>query len=102
MTTIPNTRTETEAWLESLGSRFVEVALYLRVEGHMEWQYERHIWDPETLDTTVSMSLERMGGRFAVWQELDLSWTFYDRRTGERKTMPSRAAAEMVAMHTRG
>lgn len=107
MATKAGTPAGTEAWLESLGSTFVDVRLYLK----HEWVDERHIADAETLGTTVSMSLERLGGRYAVWQ-FDGEWVLYDRfpapgpegqhYAGNIKRYPSQEAAEMVAMHRRG
>ena len=100
MSITPNTPSETEAWLESLGSKFVEV--HVLIGG--KWLNERHIADPETLATTVSMTLDRLGGRFAVWQDLSGSgwWLFNKVWTQKSKWYVSREAAEMVAMHSRG
>lgn len=102
MTITPNTPSETEAWLESLGSKFADVRLYVRNGGNMEWVDERHIDDPETLQTTVSMTLDRLGGRFAVWLCPERHWMLYDRRNNALCCYPSQEAAEMVAMHSRG
>lgn len=104
MSKAANTPSTTEAWLEALGSKFVDVRLYLK----HEWVNERHIDDPETLGTTVTMSLERLCGRFAVWRRPEDEvhkgppWRLFDRTTGVIKAFPSQEAAEMVAMHVRG
>ncbi len=96
---------EDERWLERMGSKFVTVHLYVRKIGgfegrHMRWLDERHIDDPETLDTTVSMSLERLGGRYAIWQR-DGGWVLLKRGAAvpRLKFYPNREAAEMVAIH---
>lgn len=91
-------RSETEAWLETLGSRFVEVHFYTRRDGHLTWLEERHIDDPETLFTTICMSLERLGGRFAVHPDRG-DYVLVDARERTTKLYGSREAAEMVAMH---
>lgn len=109
-----NTPSKTEAWLESLGSTFVDVYLYLPKSQTLtvDWLDERHIANPETLTTTVSMSLSRLGGRYAVWKDGE-EWVLLDaRKMGavhdsesiaiSTKRYPSREAAEMVAMHRRG
>lgn len=102
MTITPNTLSETEAWLESLGSTLVDVQLYVRPFGgsiqSRVWLDERHINDPETLLTTVSMSLQRLGGRFAIWQN-GLQWELFDMSKVGTKLYPNREAAEMSAMH---
>ncbi len=98
-----NGRENTIEWLESLGSKFVNVWLYLpaRATGGWFWSDERHIDDPETLDTTVSMSLERLGGKYAIWRA-GQQWVLLRRWNHETSTLrhyPNREAAEMVAIH---
>lgn len=101
MSTTPNNRSNTERWLETLGSRFVEVRCYVRgatTRSELTWADERHIDDPETLTTTVGMTLDRLGGRFAVWRCPDGHWQLYDHRKGSMTCYPSQEAAEMVAI----
>ena len=92
--TVPKNLTEQEQWMEGLGSKFVEVWLYIRGER----LDERHIDDPETLETTVSMSMERLGSFHAVWLCKDGHWQLYDRRRGTYTCYPNKEAAEMVAI----
>lgn len=99
----PNTRSETEKWLEDLGSKFVVVWLYAPKSTTITsrgtgWMEERHIDDPETLETTVSMSLERLGGKYAIWA-YDGSWALLSRSRTVLRWYPTREAAEMVAIH---
>lgn len=98
----PNDRETIEKWLESLGSTFVTVWMYLpkgtTLTSRPNWVDERHIADPETIETTVSMSLERLGGNYAIWQQGD-QWALYRRRPELVRHLPSREAAEMLAIH---
>ncbi len=98
MSTTPNTRTDTEAWLEGLGCMFVEVRLYVREDSQMVWVDERHVDDPETLVTTICMSLERLRGRFAVWPSVG-AYSLCDASKRSVKSYPTQEAAEMVAIH---
>lgn len=80
--------------MEGLGSKFIEAWLY--IDGR--WMDERHINDTETLTTTVSMSLERLGGRFAVYECPDHHWQLFDRLDQTATCYPTKEAAEMVAI----
>lgn len=90
----PVNRDATEAWLEELGSQFVEVWLY----RDTKWFDERHIADAETLETTVSMSMGRLGVRYAIWQE-GAAFKVMGPSVDQLRTLPSREAAEMLAIH---
>ena len=93
-----NPRSATETWLEGLGSKFRTVWFY--VDG--AWLDERHIDDPETLEFTVSLTLERFKLRYAIWPDTaDRGWWVFDRHApSESRWYPSREAAEMVVMHS--
>lgn len=74
------------AWMEQLGSKFVVVWLYLPKSTTVTsrgsgWLDEKHINDPETLETTVSMSLERLGGHYALWSAPGGDWNLLKRRS---------------------
>jgi hypothetical protein len=97
------TASDLEAWLGSLGSTFIDVRLYMRPIGGLSsdkrWLDERHIDNPETLQVTVAMSLERGNGRYAIWTCPERGVMLYDRRNDALKCYPSQEAAEMVAIH---
>lgn len=84
---------ETENWMETLGASFQDVRVCLK-DG--TWTKERHVMDPETIDTTVEMSL---GSRatYAVYFKRG-SWTLRG-PAGRVREYPTREAAEMVAIH---
>ena len=90
----PNTRDDTERWLEDLGTKFVTVWFFTRGR---KWVSERHIDDHETFLETVGMSLGRLGG-YAMWFD-GHNWCLLSRITGDCRTYPSKEAAEMVAIH---
>lgn len=94
MSTTPNTRSDTERWLEQLGTGFRDVWM-LTKDG---WVEECHVDDPETFATTIGMSLDRLRGRFAIWLCPDGHWQLYDHAKRTATCYPSRQAAEMVAI----
>lgn len=92
--TVPNNRTDTEAWLEGLGTKFVDVWFF--VKG--VWIDERHVDDDETFLTTVDMSASRLRANYALWDHGN-GWSLLKFRSGDTKCYPTREAAEMVAIH---
>lgn len=88
-------RTETEAWLESLGQKLIDVWFYSARYG---WIDERHVDDHDTFLETVSMSMERLRLRHAMWLD-GTGAVVVDRQTGNTRTFPNRAAAEMWMIH---
>lgn len=91
-------RSDQAQWLSDLGVALVQVQLF--VKGR--WIDERHVADITTLEETVSMSLKRLGGNYAVtpWQG---RWALFTVPSGPRRMRlryyDTREAAEMVAMH---
>lgn len=63
-----------------------------------DWFDERHVDDPETLETTVQMTIMRFAWAQAVYQRGDGMWV---RQTWDHRKLPypSREAAEMAVMH---
>lgn len=92
--TTPNTRSETEKWLEGLGMRFRQV-WFLTPNG---WLEESHVDDPETFDTTVDTSRQRLRARYVLYP-YEGKWVLIGGRCGYAKDYPTREAAEMVAIH---
>lgn len=91
-------RTAQESWLEKLGAKFADVQLL--VKG--EFVEERHVNDPDTIEDTVVMSLERFKAKCAVWPTNDGNWCVFSPYRAEVKRLryyPTREAAEMVALH---
>lgn len=86
--------TEQEKWLQGLGTEFVTVWIY----ANDDWFDERHVDDPETLETTVQMTIMRFAWAQAVYQRGDGMWV---RQTWDHRKLPypSREAAEMAVMH---
>lgn len=82
--------------MQDMGTRFVDVWFYDR--RNMTFVDERHVDDHETLLITITQTFERMGWRIAIWDD-GTGWTSLHRSTGKTRTWPSRAAAEMGAIH---
>lgn len=90
-----NPRSDVERWLNDIKVPLVNVRLYIRGD----WIDENHVEDAGTIAETVAMSLQRLGGRYAVWRVGD-GWMLFDRMFVEKsRTYPTKEAAEMVAMH---
>lgn len=94
--TKPKEHTDVEAWMEGLGSKFVIVWFY--DHRNMQFYDERHVDDHDTLLETITQTFDRMRWNVAMWDD-GTGWTSLHRRTGETRTWPSRAAAEMGAIH---
>lgn len=84
-----------EDWFKRLGGRLIDVWFYSRGSFVTEPQ----VADDDTFLETVSMSFKRLAARYAMWDSGGGSWTVLDNATGEGKTYPSRAAAEMRIIH---
>lgn len=98
--TDPETHAAQLHFAKTLGVKFIDVWTYARTFDGMRWCSTQHVDDTETFLETVDMALEREGLRFALWDDGD-KWCLLDRRTGDTKRYPNRAAAEMVAIHVR-
>ncbi len=97
-TTPASSRSETEEWLESLGTQFRNVWLYARRNGSYEWFDEQHVDDPETFEVTVEMSRARFGASYVVYEHGG-KWILIGGKSEHPREYPSREAAEMVAIH---
>lgn len=84
-----------EKWASSLGCSFCAVWLY---QLNCKWILEAQVEDHETFLECVDQAMERHMARFAMWSDGD-RWTLLDRKTGDTRSLPSREAAEMAAMH---
>lgn len=90
--------TEQTKWLRSLGAKFVDVWLCLPNGDLVD---ERHVDDPETLETTVQMSMDRLDARTDMFP-CDDRWCVFSPYRAEAKRYryyPTREAAEMVMIH---
>lgn len=96
--TDPETHAAQEDFAKRLGVNLIDV--WFLSPRDKRWRVEPQVDDHETFLTTVSMSLERGGARFALWHDTE-KWCLLDKRSGDTKRYPSRDAAEMVAIHVR-
>lgn len=92
--TNPNSRPELEKWLGNVGVPLKTVWFLKRGR----WFDERHVDDHDTFLTTITMTFERLGLTYALWDTPD-GWCLLSRRTGDCRTFPTKEAAEMVAIH---
>lgn len=91
---------DVEKWMETVGTKFCDVHFFVPRTG--EWWEERHVDDHDTFLTTVEMTASRINATSAMWADHDgPSWFCLTFRSGETRTLPSREAAEMVAIHVR-
>lgn len=95
---VVNTRTETEAWLAKMGTKFIDVMFVLRHGGTLT---ENHVNDPTTIQTTVNMSFGRLDATAAVYP-IDGEWEMVRFKTLTCRRFPTREAAEMAAFIIRG
>lgn len=90
----PNDRKSTEEWLRNLGATLCPVWFFAKGV----WLQEDHVEDHETFLETVDMALKRLKADYAMWDQGG-TWALIRRSTGDTRSYPSRAAAEMVAIH---
>lgn len=84
--------------MRQLGAKLTDVWFYDK--RNSKWVDERHVDDDDTFLDTVDMTFERMGWKHAIWDVGD-GWCSLSKRTGETKSWPSRAAAEMAVIHAK-
>jgi hypothetical protein len=89
------TETETAAWMKSLGVPFVDV-VFVRYNGSTD--YESHVNDPLTLRETIDMST--LAARSRAWVYPTQAGWMVVRRGKPDKLMPTKEAAEMLAIHS--
>ncbi len=93
-----SSETDTEKWLASLGTQFIDVWFLDRNGGLMD---ERHVADPDTIFETVKLTIERLGCRAAVLPYMG-RWCVYAPAKAPPKNLryyDTREAAEMVMIH---
>ena len=93
-------RSSTEAWLAELGTKFIDVRLFLRKPGGTEHVVERHVDDNTTLSETIRMSMERHKATHAVYPYMG-RWclvTPHKEPTKMLRYYDTQEAAEMVAI----
>lgn len=56
-----------EEWLTDLGTRLIDVQLFVPKDGVVKHIVERHVDDCSTLPETVRLSMERCQARYAVY-----------------------------------
>lgn len=88
-----NTASETEAWLESIGTPFTNV--WLCVKGQLI--DERHVKDDTTIQTTAKMSAERLRAKTCAYA-IDGEWEVMRLRDLTFRRCPTEEAAKMVAL----
>ena len=99
----PKPGSEQERWLASLGSKFVDVSLWVPSPGGdgMVFTTERHVDDLTTLPETIALSLDRLKGTAAIYPYMG-RWALATPAKDPPKRLryyDAREAAEMVAIH---
>ncbi len=96
--TDPETHAEQLEYAQRLGVKLIDVWIYQpRLQ---QWLLEPQVDDHDTFLATTDMTLSRFGARHALWFD-DEMWCLLDKRTGDTKRYPNRAAAEMVVIHAK-
>jgi hypothetical protein len=90
----PNTRTETEKWLESIGTKLIDVLFVLPNKT----MTEAHVADPDMIEVTVRMSLDRFPKPSYAVLPCSKGWALHC-STKPVRHYQTKEAAEMVAIH---